>query len=538
MNDANEIERPVINVELPAKHMEIRLVRANETYLFGSRGSLKTFRGIALFVIDMVYSMPRSTGVCIALSYEHLDKNTMGPFIAGLVDLGFKNGEHFIIDKKPPIGWPTPYLSGGIEKYDRTMTWHNGTVLKFISLARTAGANAISAQWGFGDEAKFMQPDKLSEIFPIFRGNDQYFGHLSCYLSKFFATDKLADPAEIEWLLKKRKLVNREKIEEIMCVQNHLNILQASYYNEELSKVKKQALKKEIFEIEKLLNKARSNTVFVQEINCYDVVDFMGIEWLKSARRNSKNQHVWEVAYENKDPDRPGESFYPSFGEVHQYDTDGDEDIDLSLPFIIAIDYQSSTIPIPVTQLSKLPGKEIVSLNIVDYIYTLSPKGLRDAVTKFCKKYEHHFTKRVYYCYDHTAIGSRTDADEYCVIVKNELKLYGWTTIDVYTGKAPNHYQKYSDTDDWLRHINPDQEEIRIHKRRCYKMVKAIKGTPTKNTMGKTEKDKKYENTSKYPDLDQSETTHVTDAFDTINDAVLKQKLIKVSVERIPVAFR
>jgi hypothetical protein len=46
---------------------------------------------------------------------------------------------------------------------------------------------------------------------------------------------------------------------------------------------------------------------------------------------------------------------------------------------------------------------------------------------------------------------------------------------------------------------------------------------------GKTKKDKKYENTTRYPDMDQSETTHFSDAFDTIIEAVLEQKLISFS---------
>src|SRR5690606_5035202 len=128
-----------------------------------------------------------STGVGVCLSYEHLDKNTLDPLIRGLEDLGFKKDKDYVIDKRPPEHWPKPYLSAGNEKYDRTLTWSNGTTIKFISLARKAGANGVSAQWGFFDEVKFMNPDDLTEIFPIFRGNEQYFKHSSCYLSKFFA---------------------------------------------------------------------------------------------------------------------------------------------------------------------------------------------------------------------------------------------------------------------------------------------------------------------------------------------------------------
>lgn len=538
MNQTPSIERPKKNIELPGKHVDIRRVRANTTVLFGSRGSLKTFRGIALYMVDMVYDMPRSTGVIVGLSYEHLEKNTMGPLLAGLEELGFRDGEHYVIDKRPPETWPQPYLRGGIEKYSWVMTWHNGTVVKFISLARTAGANAISAQWGIFDEAKFMKVDKLAEIFPIFRGNAEYFGHQSNYLSKFFATDKLADPAEIDWLLRYREKVDHQRVEDVKTLQVRVDILKAFYNGEETSQKEKQKLKQEIFELEHLLNKARKDLVYVAEINCYDVVSFMGIDWLKSSRQNCRTEYIWNVAYENKDPDRPGDAFYPSFSDVHLYETIGDEDIDYDTPFIISLDYQHSVIPVVVDQISKLPGRSSVSKNTVDYIYSLYPKGLRDAVKAFCDKYSNHRKKRVNYVYDHTAIGKRTDADEYCVIVVNELKRNGWTVIEVYTGQAPGHYQKYIDTDEWLKHKNENDLELRINKTRCPNLIKSIKGAPAKSTNGRTEKDKKYENTTKYPELDQSTTTHGSDAWDMSNDAVLKQKKIKINSEAIPVAFR
>jgi hypothetical protein len=529
-------EQPIMNFTIPAKHMEIRLVRALETYLLGSRGSLKTTLGCALYCIDMIYEMPRSTGVIVVPNYEHFDKNTFEPLLKGWARLGYKADEHFVIDKRPQESWPKPYDFEGAKKYDRVISWHNGTVIKIISLARIGAANAVSAQWGFFDELKFMKSTSLEEVFPIFRGNEEYFGESSCYLSKFFATDKLADPAEIEWILNKRNLVDHRKVESIIPVQLHVNYLKTQLVD--IPQSKQAPIKKQIFELERRLKLDRANLVYVAEINCYDVLPILGNKWLNSQKTLCKSKRTWEVAFENKDPQKPGESFYPLFDEsIHTYNTVGTEDIDLSRPFIISSDYQHTVAPIPVAQIGKLPGMTSNSLNYIDYIYSLYPEGLRDAVKKFCDKYINHLTKRVYYVYDHTAIGKRVDADEYFTIVKKELIANKWKVIDRFTGQAPGHYQKYSDTSDWLEHKDAADLPIRMHAVRCRKLIKSITGSPAKTTAGKTEKDKKYESTSTYPDLDQSETTHGSDAFDMINDAVLKQKLIKASPQRIPLAF-
>jgi hypothetical protein len=536
MIELPNIVRPVVDVILPAEHIKIMLIRANETYLLGSRGSLKTSRGIALYAIDCIYDMPRSTGVAPALSYEHFDKNTLPPLLKGWEDLGYKQGEHFVVYKRPPEDWPKPYLGIGTEDYSRSITWHNGTTILLISLARKAGANAISCQWGFFDELKFMKRDDLDEILPIFRGNENYFGKSSRYLSKFFATDKLADPAEMEWIFKKRELVNYSKIDDVIAVQLQVNVLKSKLLTDITNK-EKINLKAKIFEYEMLLNKQRSDMTYVAEINCDDVRPIHGDKWYTAAKRNAKNDFTWRVIYKNEDPDRPGEAFYPSYDE-NKLCYQADDDIDYSSPFIISCDYQHSVVPIPVAQVSTLPWHNSPTLNYIDFIYTVYPEGLRDAIRKFCIQYEKHMTKEVYYVYDHTATGKRTDADEYCVIVKDELEKHGWTVFEIYTGQAPGHYQKYLDTIDWMEGKDELNMQIRFNKSRTEKLRKSISGAPAKTSSGKTEKDKKYENTTKYPDLDQSTTTHPSDAFDMINDAVLKQKLITIYQEKVGYGFR
>jgi hypothetical protein len=96
----------------------------------------------------------------------------------------------------------------------------------------------------------------------------------------------------------------------------------------------------------------------------------------------------------------------------------------------------------------------------------------------------------------------------------------------IYTAQAPEHYQKQADTKEWLKNEKGDVMDIRINLDRCKKLVISISGAEAVTTNGKTKKQKKYEDTVKYPNLDQSETTHFSDAFDMINHAVLKLKRI------------
>lgn len=522
----NEIHEILV----PPQHALIELIDANETYLFGSRGSFKSSVGLSLFNIRRVFEMPRSTGVGVGISFNNLYENTVPPFKAFLLSKGFVEDIHFTICKPPPKNWPTPYMGVVDKKYANTMTWYNGTVKQFISLRRKASANGVSAQWGDFDEVKFMNSKVLSdEIFPIFRGNEKHFRKCSGYLSKFFLTDKNEDPVKIDWLLKKRNLVNPGKIDIIITLQLEVDRLKAEY--NQATKTRKAELAIEINAIEVRLSVLRSNAVYVSEIGADDVRPILGNKWYKDKQRNS-TQREWKIIYKNEDPDRPGETFYPAWSEdKHCYEAL--DDIDPNEPFIISSDYQHTIAPIPIAQLAKLPGRDTVSLNFVDEEYTIHPEGLRAAVKKFCSRYKDHPVKCVYYVYDHTAIGGRVDAIEVYKIVIDELENNDWTVWEIYTGQAPGHYQKYTDSMAWLNEEKKEDDTfeetyaIRLNKRRCKKLPKSIKDARARTISGETKKDKRPETDD---EADQSETTHFSDAFDMILDAVLKQKLITEGV--------
>jgi hypothetical protein len=347
----------------------------------------------------------------------------------------------------------------------------------------------------------------------------------------------LADPVMIKWLLDKAKLNDPQKIKIVISLALQLNKLKQEYNSAGISL--KQKLKPQIHAIESRLTKLRSNMVHYVEVSAYDVLYAYGERWLKDKQRNMKKRE-FEVSIENKNPDKPGDSFYPNFDQaLHTYDID--YDIDPGKAFIFCADYQHSLSPILISQLHKLPGRDKPSVNFVDEVYTLANPsnppddnlngqqgGLTDAVQLFCNRYKGHIRKTVYYIYNHTAVGKRNDADRYSDIVIKTLKKNGWQVIEVYTGHTPAHALKYFDIQDWLQCKNATDYPIAINRKRCPSLVISITGAPAKTKNGKTEKDKSSE---QEPSLDQSKTTHFSDVFDDTLHAVNKLKLISISIE-------
>lgn len=531
-------QQPIKELTLPAGHLEARLIGAKETYMLAGRGTWKTSRGISLFCIDKIYEMPRSTGVLVGLSFEHLGDNTLPPLLQAWEEFGFSHGTHYVVGKKPPENWPKPHLGVINEKYDHVITWHNGTTIYLISLAKKASANGISAQWGVFDECKFMKWKELQdEIFPIFRANGKHFGHCGGYLSKFFATDKEGDPAQIQWLLDKREQMKPKKVQVVLSLAMELNELQKKCNAGGVRA--RQQMKPKMVQIQTTLAKLRSNMVHVVEIGGNDVVYAYGRPWLKDKQRNM-GEREFNVAILNQDPTKPGDAFYPGYAEaMHTYSNS--LDISPGVPLIIAADYQHSVAPITVAQLAKLPGHADVSLNYVDEVYTLANPvkppaangngkrgGLTAAVQLFCDRYVKHIRKTVYYIFDQTAIGGRGEDDRHADKVINTLKKNRWTVIKVYTGQPPEHSIKYNDTDDYFKRVDVALPAISINRDRCPKLCKSITNAPVKIKNGKTAKDKSSETEIT---LDQSETTHFSDCFDMTNHAVLKLKRIKSITE-------
>lgn len=518
--------------------MRIRQIRANETYLLASRGSFKTTQGIPFYLVDCVLEMPGATGIIVGPSFEHLLDNTLNPCFNSLQKNGFIEGVHFVVGTPPPKNWAKPLLKVPAKKFDHIVSWYNGSMQHIVSMQKKGSTNGISCQYGVFDEAKFLNKQDLEDIvFPSFRGNEQFFGHHSLYLSKFFATDKLADYERIKWLLDKEKLNNYDKFDIIAKLQMELDRLHLEYNQSGINKRDK--LKPQIHAIETRLNLLRKTTSLYIESNAMDSVKILGNDWLEDKKKNSTS-YVWKVAYMNENPDRPQDVFYPDFDKnIHTHTLE--TDYDPNSPLIIAFDYQYSVSPALVAQIGRMPeypGKLL--LKYVGAVSTLPPDGLEEAVQLFCYTYRTHKAKTIYYVYDQTATGKRVNALEYYKIVISCLRKNGWNVIEIHTGRQPGHYDKFIDTKAWLKEERKNVPAIIMHRNRCADAVISIERTGVRtNTKGLTEKDKRQEDTKTYPNLDQRHTTHFSDVFDMINHAVLKMnRITNNSMGAGSIAFR
>lgn len=523
---SNQEQINEVDITIAKPHMLMRLVKPNNGFVLAGRGSHKTTRIAPFYINDCISEMPGTLGCLVGPTYEHLEQNTLNALFNALKELGYEEGVHYVSRVKPPDSWDKPLVKVVTKNYEHLYSFINGTTMMEISMHRPGTANGQSFQFGLFDETKLYSETELkASVYKAFRGTpvvNRLYGRNSLFLSKMHLTDKLASPDKINWLLDKLKLNDWDKINLIIQLELHLQQLNAAYDDAGINARAK--LKVVIEAIEVRLHNLRKNLSFTVEANHEDTMKVLGPEhgktWYDNQVMNSSAYEL-KVAIHNENPDRPEDGFYPDFDRkkhVH-----GKFDYEATLPIILAADYQHSVAPILLAQIAKIGDEKEASLNFINEVYTLAPEGLDEAVEQFCEKYKNHIARTVYYVYDATATGKRVNAKKYKETVVDILKAHKWNVVQVFIGQQPHHYDKYKDTKTWFKEEDKGALAIRINAK-CESAIISIESTEaTTAANGETKKQKKYENTEKYPQLDQSKTTHFSDVFDMITDAVLKK---------------
>ncbi len=484
----------------------IQIINANVTYCAWQRGGGKTGGGIGPRIQRLSQLMPRSQHLLFSDTYERLQDRIVPNIIEFQTSkLGLIEGVDFVMYKKPPEHWQKPIFP--LNKFDKVISYSSGFAVCLVSLHIEGSANAYNAQSGTGDELKYCDEEKVdTEVVPALRGCESEFGHLPEYLSVWMFTDKYGP--KIKWFLKKKRLMNAEAVETVYALQMEIFKLEQARgsFSSTATFYKYQSL---IDSYKSKADKIRKNLVYFSDMKPYENLATLGEFYFKRAKRIAKTEYVFNVAYLNHNPDKIEHTYYPTFTNYNKYKSAND--YDRMAPFIIALDYQWRISPMPVVQISTLPGRKQPSVNFINALYALHPKGLEDVVNEFCDKYKDHMTKEVYYIYDHTAIGRTPTKKVFKTVVIDAFIARGWMVIEKYTGEAPGHDIKFERMKPWL--INRGEHAIMVNEITCDQMIRSIEQTPGKTVGGVTKKDKSSELKLDFPAED---STHFSDTFDQI----------------------
>ena len=523
-------EATSISVNLHDSQGLIQLINPNILYALWQRAGGKTGGGIGPRLVHLDTVMPRSQILLFSDTYDRLEKRIV-PNIINFISskLGLIEGIDFVKYKKPPDYFEKPLVP--LDFYERVISFASGMCLCLVSLHVEGSANAYNAQAAIGDEVKFCDEVQINtEVLPALRGEEAMYGHLPEFQSVWMFTDKFGP--KTKWLLQKKKKVNQKAVDYVLAMQLETLKLETEM-QQYTSTATIYQYKHKIEAYRKAADAIRKDLMYVSEMKPYENRLAVGDRFFRNQKRIC-TPYEFDVAILNKDPDKVENTFYPMFSSLNKYG--GIEDYNPAVPFITASDYNFRISPFPIVQLSTLPGSVYDTVNFIDCIYELYPKGIEDAVATFCNKYADHPCKELHYIFDHTAIGRSPLKTTFKQEVINSFEKHRWNVIEHYIGDAPDHDIKYKALQNYFLHQG--DYAVKMNMITCDMLIKSMEQTPAIIVNGVTKKDKRTEKDLNFPAED---STHIPDAVDQLLwglfECDVKSK-ITGSVTGLPIATR
>ncbi|MBD2700140.1 hypothetical protein IC229_05805 [Spirosoma sp. BT702] len=474
--------------------------------------------------------MPRGHGCFVGATYLQLLERTLPPVIKGWEQMGMVRGRDFWIRERPPKKLNIPQPIVGPVTSDHCIFFKNGAVASMVSQDRPGSANGKTVHWIIGDEAKFLDKQKLdNELLMTNRGDDRYFGGIPEFHSLLFCTDMPTTKAAM-WILEQDKRMKKQSENLPVDRISALLSIRAEIYQLYDLLVKKPGKRDKILaEIAKRQSQwdaIRANTIYFSEASTLDNIHGFGLKNIAKLRKQLPT-FIFRTAILNQRPFLSENAFYPDLDEHHftdaydygyidsfdfgkgQYeDSRKDADVDKWAPLDVGGDYNSSINPFLVGQAR---GRKYRVLN---EIYVRAPLKLKDAARAFCAYYKHHPTKRVRYFYDHTTIFTNASmemsfADDFADV----LRAAGWEVDMIYLGHTLSPMQRY---EMWGRCLTGGDEkffDVSFNRNNCQYVRVSMQQTQIKQGSRGFEKDKGDE---RKLELDQRETTHFSDGVDTL----------------------
>lgn len=441
--------------------------------LIAGRGFGKSFDN-GLEVAKKVQDLPRSKGLFIGVTYTQILTNTLLPMKAAWETMGYHQGIHYVVGKKPPEHFAKPFQAP--ERYENVITWWNGTTLVLGSMDRPQLLRGGSYDWALTDEALLIKKDQYDQIVQFaIRATHPSLKDKPGHLQEIF-TSSMPYGSLGGWLLEYEMKAKQDP-------EHYFYIEGTSWHNRKI----------------------------------------LGDETIKKwMRESSRVQYQVEVM--NKRLRNLGSRFYPSLTDRHWYtdsfeygfidnlgldfkqytkDSRWDKDCDANQPLHITHDWGAFNC-IVIGQ----EKRDQDQVNVLNCMHVQHPEIIDDLAKKFCAYYKHHKKKTVYQWGDKS--GNKREANAkltYFQQFSEILQADGWRVIRCKVGDI-EHLERHR----FINRLHQEQEgstlpTLRYNINHCKDLQIALESTPMRD--GK--KDKTSENN---PAVKPEHATHYTDAHD------------------------
>ncbi|MBC6698075.1 hypothetical protein [Hymenobacter sp. BT190] len=499
--------------------------------LLWGRRTGKTEGPAAVHTLRRIHEMPRANGFIAGTTYEQLLTRTLPPLIASWESMGYKRDVHFWVGSYAPKNLKIPKAHRHPLKADHYIHWYNGSGQYLVSQDRPGTINGVATQWGYADEAKFLNVDRLrEEVLLTLSGLADLYGDHPHYLSMLYTSD-MPTTQKGQWLLEYEKEMDKELFDLIFALVAEEARLEARY--DEASQRVQSTIRRQLGELREALAQLRKNSVYYSEATTLDNIDVLGLEPIRGFRRTLTDS-VFNSSVLNKRRVAVEFGFYAMLDEdIHGYDAfdythiDG---LDLSLALSVERDSRWDA-DVRRDQPLDLGGdannifcccvvgqQQGRSYRTLKGMHVEHPDLLPELVQKFIKYYRHHRNKHVRYYYDHTMIPRNAASDvSYADIWCDGLIAAGWTVERIYIGQASSHHSRYLLWQQTFKGSDTRLLKWTINRSNCRELIVALQKAGIKKSGEEFKKDKWSETIRDgKPVVPPVEATHYTEALDML----------------------
>lgn len=437
-----------------------QLIAARTTVIVAGRRTGKTDSIGAPYALKMMQRMAGSTGGVVVPTFKHGLTNTLPGMFAAWGRWGYKAGVHFVVGRKPPKYFKPPITEP--RDWEQVISFYNGSVAVILSQDRPGAANSLTLSWLLVDEAKFIDPVKLTqETLPANGGIKTHFCRHSFNHSMMILSD-MPQTKKGSWFLEYEKKMDKRVIDAIGAGVYEIWRIKQKILQMRRSGVEPPAyLRNHLRRLDANINKLRYAATFYKEYSSIENVELLGEQYLRDMKRDL-TPLTFQTSILCKKIGIARDGFYSSMREGHKYnasdfeyldtlgfdylpeamDCRADRDLDRYAPICIGMDYNANINWIVAGQ----PDERLGRLNVLKSFYVKYERKIPALVAEFCLYYAHHHNKTVVFYYDTTALGSNyavNDVDFHKVIV-SEFERHGWTVLPVPLGNPMRHDEKYN----------------------------------------------------------------------------------------------
>lgn len=537
----------------------ISLAGARRTFVHLGRGSAKTTDVQCERLIDLITEMPGAPVVWVASTFTDLQSNILPAVLEGLERKGYIEGEHFVVEKKPPTftdkdkedlpDWLKPHFWKPYNKlatYKRTIIFYTGLNIRFGSLDRPSSLAGGSFVFVFGDEGKYFDPVKIANLLKANRGYFAEYGHSPFYRGVMFTSD-LADTSHIgeyDWMEKEAKNLNIEASILVMRVGLVFNEALHEYVAAKEKWLKSRSAEDLIDCRNKLktanrwkmrwiiARKQPDAATFYIRASSYVNADILTAEWFGDAIASGLPDTKTAI-FSIKPSLSNGDRFYSNLQEHHFYFDGINEKIydqfslrdaedcrvlkylDMDKPLQGGVDF-GNMCSFSIAQPGIENGTNV--FRVLKFIYTLAPDYLKELGEKFRTYFAPHRRKILKLYYDRAGNSYKKVKKDQISELKHAIeydsngKKTGWSVHLMSMGQGNlEQAEEYHFMQIFMSGQNPRLPVLKIDAYACKHLKQSLQNARTKVKMGIVYKDKSSE---KLPISDlPTQSTNPSDSF-------------------------